>query len=577
MHNTSTASKVTSRIPKYLLIAFLVWFSLAFLIYPVYTIISSSFFQEGTFTLSAIEKVLKSDRALFAIRNSVLTALVITVTATIVGVLQVLITDYFDIKGSKVLRLAYMTPLVFGGLVLNNGYLFVYGPNGIVTQALLAIFPNMDPNWFVGAPAVFFVMTFGTTHTFMIFFRNAIRGLDNNLIDAAKNLGSGTFEILAKIVLPSLKPTLFTLLIMTFATGLNAFSAPLMVGGQKFQTIAPLILTFSARPNSRDIAALLSVLLGLSQMILLGILTWNESRGNYMSVSKSKSVLVKQKITNPVARIMVYGVALILFVIHATPAVMIVLSSFMTTQAISRNQFGLDAFTLDHYQHVLTNARNLAPLLRSLLFSGIAAISAVILLLVVVRLVMNKKEHRLVRLLEYPFYIPWLVPSILLALGFILAYDRPHGLLLGNSVIGKQWILPLAYMIVVFPTTIRYLKAAYYNFDQGLEDASRNLGAGSLRTFIQIILPALMPTVLALVALNFNANLAEYNMSAFLYPPGRETMGIIIQTNSSAQATVDAKAINMVYSVILMVISSLIIYFVYGRGDKMTRRQAGLE
>lgn len=563
------------QLPLWILIIIIIWFAVAFIVWPTFNVVFESFFEDGQFTLSALDKVLSSKRAMLSIRNSIITALVLIFTTTLVGILQVLITDYFDIKGATLLRIAYMSPLVFGGLILNNGYLYVYGENGIVTQLLLNIWPNMDPKWFTGAPAVFFVMTFGCTHPFMIFFRNAIKGMDNQIIDAAKNLGSGQWEILRKVVMPSVKPTLITLIIITFSTGLNAFAAPLMVGGNEFQTISPLILTFSARPKSRDIAALLSIFLGISQIILLMFMTRNESKGNYMSISKSKTHLQKQKIHHPIAKIILNIVAWILFFIHALPTVMIVLSSFMNTQAISRNQFSLDAFTLDHYKTVLTNPGNYAPLMRSIVFSGIAAIAAVLLMLVVVRLVMNHRNNKLITSLELPFYIPWLVPAILIALGYIMSYDRPSLLIFNQSVIGNQWILPIAYMIVVMPTTIRYMKSAYYNVDRSLEDASRNLGAGQFRTFFKVVLPAVMSTALALIALNFNSNLSEYNMSAFLYPPGKETLGIVIRANSAATATIDSKAINMVYSVILMLISALVLYIVYGRGTEFSQRQSG--
>ena len=490
---------------------------------------------------------------------------------------QVLITDYFDIKASRLLRIAYMSPLVFGGIILNNGYLYVYGKTGIVTQFLTNIFPSLDPNWFRGAFAVFFVMTFGCTHQYMIFFRNAINSIDNEIIDSAKNLGSSQLEILFKVVLPMVKPTLITLIIITFQTGLASFAAPLMVGGKDFQTISPLILTFSQRPKSRDIASVLSLVLASFQIVLLAIMTWNESKGNYMSVSNSKKRLKKQEIQNPLAKIILYIIAIILFFIQATPSIMIIISSFLDTHALSRNIISLKHLTLDNYRNVLTNSKNLSPLLRSSLYSGLAAIISVLFMLVLVRLVMKEKNNKPIKALEYIFYIPWLVPSIMIALGYMMIYDRPRLLIFNQSVIGSQWILIVAYTVTVLPSTLRYLKSAYYNFNTSLEEASQNLGASSLRTFFQVVLPAVLPTALALCALNFNTNLSEYNMSAFLYPPGSETIGIIIKQNSSAVATLDSKAVNMVYSVILMLINSIVIYFVYGRGVKLSSKQSGFK
>lgn len=578
MKNSKSKSFEKSRdinILKILLILVIVWFAVAFIILPTATIIVSSFYDGSGFSFNAIRKVLNSKRAMTSIKNSLLTGLVLIFTTTIVGVTQVLLTEYFDLKFSKIFRAAYMLPLVFSGVILNSGYLYVYGKTGILTQFLTKIFPNMNPGWFNGAFAVFFVMTFGCTHQYMIFFRNAINSIDNELIDSAKNLGSNQLQILFKVVMPIVKPTLITLIVITFQTGLISFAAPLMVGGKNFQTISPLILTFAKRPKSRDIAAVLSLVLALFQIFLLAFMTWNESKGNYMSVSNSKKRLQKQKIHSPVGKVFAYVVAVLLFIIHALPCVMIVISSFLDTQALSRNVIDFRHFTLENYKNVLTKSSNLNPLLRSFLFSGIAAVFSVLLMLILVRLVMKAKSNKFIKSLEYFYYVPWLVPSILIALGYMMIYDRPRLLIFNQSVIGSQWILVIAYTVAIIPATLRYLKSAYYNFNTSLEEASQNLGASSLRTFLKVVLPAVLPTALALCALNFNTNLAEYNMSAFLYPPGSETIGIIITQNASAVATMDSKAVNLVYSVLLVLLNSIVIYFVYGKGLKVSNRQSG--
>ena len=573
--NKSFEKSKEFNLSKILLILVIVWFAVAFIILPTATIIVSSFHDGSSFSFNAVKKVLNSKRAMTSIKNSLLSGLVLIFTTTTVGVTQVLLTEYFDLKFSKVFRAAYMLPLVFSGVILNNGYLYVYGKTGILTQFLMKIFPNMNPGWFTGAFAVFFVMTFGCTHQYMIFFRNAINSIDNELIDSAKNLGSNQFQILSKVVMPIVKPTLITLIVITFQTGLISFAAPLMVGGKNFQTISPLILTFAKRPRSRDIAAVLSLVLASFQILLLAFMTWNESKGNYMSVSNSKKRLRKQKIHNPVAKVFVYVIAVILFIIQALPCVMILISSFLDTKALSRNVIDFKHFTLENYKNVLTKSSNLDPLLRSFLFSGIAAVASVLLMLILVRLVMKAKSNKLIKSLEYFYYVPWLVPSILIALGYMMIYDRPRLLIFNQSVIGSQWILVIAYTVAIIPSTLRYLKSAYYNFNTSLEEASQNLGASSLRTFLKVVLPAVLPTALALCALNFNTNLAEYNMSAFLYPPGSETIGIIITQNASSVATMDSKAVNLVYSVLLMLLNSIVIYFVYGRGLKISNRQSG--
>lgn len=576
MNSSNSRPSILSRLPFYLFIAFMIWYVFAFMVFPGLTILKDTFVQDGQFSFSVIERVTSSLRAMNAIKNSILLALTLTVTVNVVGLFIVLVTEYFDIKGAKVLRIIFMTTLVFGGLILNNGYLYVYGQNGILTDFLIRFFPDLNPAWFNGYPAVLFIMTFACTSSHMLFLRNAVAGMDNSTIEAAQNLGSNQFQILKRVVIPSLKPVLLTLIIMTFQTGLGAMAAPLMVGGRDFQTISPLILTFAQRPGSRDIAAFLSLLLGLTQIVLLMVMTYNEKRGYYMSISKTKTVLKKQKIDNPLVNGIVHVVAYVLGLIYALPVVLVVLFSFMNGDGIARNELSFSNFTLSNYLSILTDSANYQPFVTSIVFSAIAAVLAVLFMLLVARLVMVHKKNNFIQMLEFTFYIPWLLPALFIALGLILAYAMPHPLIFGNTVVGSLWPLPLAYMITMLPSTLRYIKGAYYSFDGNLEEASRILGASGFTTFRRVILPALLPTALALIALNFNGSLADYDLSAFLYQPNLPTLGIVIRSNADPTANVNARAINLVYSVILMVISTIILYTVYGRGTKRGERRSGL-
>lgn len=559
-------------LPVIIFITFILWFLLAFIINPVWSVLVDAFTSDAGLDFSAVSNIFGSDRALNAIKNSFILAFTLTVTCNIVGIFAVFVTEYFDLKGSWLLSLGYNTVLIFGGLIINNGYILTYGETGFITSFLMNIFPNMDPEWFQGYGAVLFVMTIGCTNIHMMFLRNAVKGLDYNIVEAAQNLGSSQWEILRKVVLPSLKPMLLTLIIMTFQTGLGAMSAPLMVGGRDFQTISPLILTFAGRPGSRDLAAVLSLLLGVFQIILLVVISANERRGNYMSISKTKTRLKKAKITSPVANVVVHVLAWGLWLLYVIPFLLVVVLSFMDFEAIRQNIISFANFTVENYASILSDTASYQPFVTSVIFSAIASVLAVIFMTLVARLLFQFKENRFVQSLEMPFFIPWLLPALLMALGLILAYDQPSFLLFGNTTIGKLWVLPLAYMIVMLPSTLRYIKASYYSFDSNLEEASQILGASGVRTFFKVIIPALLPTILALIAINFNGKLDDYDLSAFLYQPSAPTLGIVIRSNSDPQAAVDAKAINLVYSVILMAINAVVIYFVYGSGGEQVSK-----
>ncbi|SEK93435.1 iron(III) transport system permease protein [Paenibacillus sp. cl141a] len=550
-----------------LLYGLIAWFVIAFLIYPNLNIYGEIFFKDGKFTLEAAEKLFSSERAMRSLYNSFILAFSLVITVNVVGITLVLISEYFDIKGAKFLRLGYFTTLIYSGVVLVSGYKFVYGEEGFMTKLLVQWFPSFNTTWFHGYWAVLFVMTFACTSNHFLFLSNAIRKIDFQTVEAARNMGASTWYILRRVVLPVLKPTIYALTILTFLTGLAATSAPLILGGKEFQTITPMILTFSKSMTSRDLAALLALILGVATLVLLTVMIRFERKGNFMSVSKVKSELVKQKIRSKFGNIAAHILAYGLFVLYIVPVVLIIIFSFTDAASISTATLNLNSFTLDNYIQVFSSMSAFKPYLVSILYAAAASVIVVALALAASRIV-HKYKNKWALALEYALLIPWILPSTLIAIGLIVTFNTPK-LMIGNTVlVGTIWMLLIAYVIIHIPFTLRMVKASFFSLDSNLEDAARNLGAKPFYTFRKVLLPIILPSTLAVLALNFNGILADYDVTVFLYHPLYQPLGIVIKNSTDAQALADTKALTLVYSVILMIMSSVTLYFVYGRNSR---------
>ena len=548
----------------------LIWFLVTFIIYPNIDLVLGVFVKDGQFTLDAVNRVLKSPRAIQSIMNSFKLALSLIVTVNVVGLLCVLFTEYFDIKGAKILKLGYMTSLIYGGVVLATGYKFVYGPYGMITRILQNFLPNLDPNWFVGYGAVLFIMTFSGTANHTLFLTNTIRGVDYHTIEAARNMGAKPFTVFRKIVLPTLTPTLFALTIMIFLSGLSAVAAPMIVGGKQFQTINPMIITFAGMGNSRDLAALLAIVLGIATTILLSIMNKIEKGGNYISISKTKAPLKKQKITSKPWNIIAHIVAYALFVVFMLPLIFIVLYSFTDPVAIQTGNLSLANFTLENYHQFLTNSVAFSPFLVSFVYASLAAITATVLAVVFARVV-RKHKARFDSLFEYGALLPWLLPNTLLAISLLFTFNQPQPLVFNFILVGTLVILLIGYIIVKIPFSYRMVRAILFSVDDEMEDAARSMGASPFYTMMKVIIPFILPVVLSVIALNFNSLLTDFDLSVFLYHPLAQPLGITIRSAGDETATSNAQALVFVYTIVLMIISSAVLYFTQRRG-KTTRK-----
>ncbi len=542
-------------IPSLILKVALIWFIFSFLIFPNINLLINVFVKDGQFSTAAVSKIMSSARAMNSLKNSFILATASMVTVNISGILIVLFTEYFDIKGAKILSLGFLTTLIYGGVVLVTGYKFVYGSSGIVTKVLMNFFPQMDPNWFVGFGAVLFIMTFSGTSNHMMFLSNAIRGLDYHTIEAAKNMGASQGTILFRIVLPVLKPTIFAITILTFLAGLSTMAGPLIVGGPDFQTINPMIKTFAQMQNSREIAALLAIILGVATSILLIIMQKVEKKGNYISVSKTKAKISRQKIENPVLNVIAHIVAYVMFVIYMLPVVYVFIFSFTDSLAIKTGRISFSSFTLKNYRHLFEMPSAYKPYLVSLVYSIVAAVVVAFIAVAVARIV-TKAKNKWDKVYEPLILIPWLLPSTLIAMGLMMTYDVGRVNLFGKVLIGTPVMMLFAYIVVKIPFSYRMIRASFFSLDGNLEEAAKVMGAKPFYTLRRVILPVIMPVVLSVMVLNFNSLLSEYDLSVFLYHPFLQPLGIVIKGASEETATTEAQAMAFVYSVILMVIST---------------------
>ncbi len=534
------------------------WFIFSFLIYPNLNLFADVMF--GGHLVDNIKKVIESDRAMGAIKNSFILALSMCVTVNVVGTLAVFITEYFDIKGAKILRIGYMSTMIYGGMILVSGFKFLYGEVGLVTKLLQTMFPVLEHNWFEGYGAVLFIMTFACTTNHVVFLRNALHQIDYQTIEAAQNMGASTTRTLFKVVFPTLAPSYLSITILTFIKGLCAMAAPLIVGGESFQTINPIVITFVKMDYTRNLGSVLSIFLGLITFALLMGLNYIERRGHYMSISKVKTRIVKQKIKNPIGNVLMHVIGYVLFLIYISPLCMIVLFSFTDTYSINTGTLSLSAFTLDNYKMVFSNPDNYGPMLTSIFLSAVSVTLVIAIILFACRIITKYKQNKMARSLEFFLLIPWLLPAILISVGLLQTYNTRQWTVFGMTLGGTMLLLIIGYVVNKIPYTLRMTKAAFYSIDDSLEDAARNLGANGMYTFVRVLLPIIIPTILALWALEFNGTLGEYDISVLLSPTTVNTLGVTIKTLTTDNYDPNSTAVSFVYAVIMMIVAGIVVY-----------------
>lgn len=118
------------------------------------------------------------------------------------------------------------------------------------------------------------------------------------------------------------------------------------------------------------------------------------------------------------------------------------------------------------------------------------------------------------RLVRAATLVPFVLPSITVALGFVLFFGRAGYLNrflmalldLGEPplrVLYTAWAVVLAHAFYNAPVVARFVNAAWEQADPALGEAARVLGARPVPAFLTVTLPLLLPAVLSALALVF--------------------------------------------------------------------------
>jgi sulfate/thiosulfate transport system permease protein len=166
--------------------------------------------------------------------------------------------------------------------------------------------------------------------------------------------------------------------------------------------------------------------------------------------------------------------------------------------------------------------------------------------------------------------LPFALPTIVAGLTLLALYgdDSP----LGIDVAFTRVAVVMALLFVTLPFVVRAVQPVLMELDAEMEEAAASLGARRMTTFRRIVLPNLMPAILAGGALAFARAIGEFGSLVLLsgnIPFDTEVASVFIFGQIESGNTTGAAAV----SVVLLVIA-LIVLFAIGILSRRSLRHA---
>jgi sulfate/thiosulfate transport system permease protein len=203
----------------------------------------------------------------------------------------------------------------------------------------------------------------------------------------------------------------------------------------------------------------------------------------------------------------------------------------------------------------VTNEQAVAALKLSLIASAVvAAINAVIGTLIAWVLVRDEFRGKGIvnSLIDLPFALPTIVAGLTL-----LALYGPRGPV-GIDVAYTKVAVILALLFVTLPFVVRTVQPVLIELDREMEEAAASLGARNSTIFRRVILPNLLPAILAGVALAFARSIGEFGSLVLItgnLPFDTEVASVFIFGQIESDRVIGAAAV----SVLLLAISLVVL------------------
>lgn len=534
---------------------FLLAFFIVFVIYPVAMLIIRSLYTDAGLDLSYFGKFFGRKYYWSTLVNSFKVTIVATIIATIIAVPMAYILRGVKIKGSGILNIlivmSYLSPPFIGAYA----WIQLLGRNGFFTKYINALF-NIKFGGVYGFAGIVLVFSLQSFPLIYMYVSGALKNLDNSLNEAAEMLGCNAFQRVTKIIFPLVMPSLLAGVLMVFMRVFSDFGTPMTIG-EGYKTFPSMLYQqFMGEMGTNDgFAATLCVIVIMIALMLFFV---QRLLGARFSYSMTALKPMEAQTIKGGKKIAAYVFTYLITFVAALPQITVIVTSFIKT--INGSLF-TNQFTLENYENIL--AKNSTAAITNTYMFGLAAIVIVVIFGILIAYLSVRKKNILTTILDTLTMFPYIVPGSVLGIAFLYAFNGAPFFWGGTAL-----IMIISLSIRRMPYTIRSSTAIIGQISPSIEEASISLGASQLKTFFKVMVPMMMPGVLAGAIMSWITLISELSSSVILYTSRTMTLTVAIYSEVIRSNFGNAAA----YSTILTITSiiSLLLFFKFSGGKDIS-------
>jgi thiamine transport system permease protein len=426
-------------------------------------------------------------------------AAVSTVLTLLIGTLPAYVLARYSFRGRRALMAATTVPFVL--------------PTVVVGAAFLALLPS---SWHGTARAMIVAHVFFNVAVVVRLVGSMIAVVPHDLIGAARTLGASPSRAARLIMLPLLRPALWSAAAVVFLFSFTSFGVAKLLGGPTHPTLEVEIARRATQLGDVSGAAVLSAM----QLALLAVvILWTSRRQRRAAVELPGATAPHRPRGSHERRLVTaVGAGICLFV--GAPIVALVSRSFDVGGAWSTSAWTKLGAT-EIRPGVGLGVDPVASVATSLRFAVVAAFIATIIGFLAATAI--NAATRFGRLLDAGLMLPLATSAVTIGLGMLITFDAPP-----VDWRARWWLVPLGHALVAVPFVVRAMLAVLRAIPRDLRSAAATLGATPIRAWWQVDARALRRPLLAGAGFSAAISLGEFGATTILTRSGSETLPIAI-------------------------------------------------
>lgn len=257
---------------------------------------------------------------------------------------------------------------------------------------------------------------------------------------------------------------------------------------------------------------------------------------------------------------MIYSLAI--YTVLYIPVLVMMIFSFNN----QRYNYYWNGFTTQWYAKLFTNSAVIGSLWYSVIIAVLATLISVTIG-TIGALGLRKYEFKGRKAINNMLYIPIIVPEIVMAVALLIVFMKVgFALGMGSILIG--------HCTFCIPYAVVTIKGRISGDDYSLEEASMDLGASRIQTFINVTLPSIFPGVMSAAFLSFTLSIDDVVMSNMLSGAKNSTLPVLILSMNKSGVTPDINALTTI--MILIIVIAMILNNKINNALKKRRKVEGI-